>query len=645
MKIKSLQISNILSFAYVDDILNAPKITFDKNLSILIGQNGSGKSTALEVINFIFRRVLFIPYKRNTDLYTKRATINANIKKGILETINEVQNYENFRLNRNYNFENMEQKIRIIIELDDIDRANIQHLKDNKNKLLPIINLYSSEKMFPEGITKNEYQLDIILDSINKTYKVETIEQLNFTLDSTNKNHVREFNQDIGHNYLRRYNLYKEIIEIYNEENSNTTISHLSESFASIGEYRNYNSYDAYVSLRDGNTASRQIREIKSSEYSKSTNSVENDAPSIFNLVGLRMAKKFFDLTGTNKDKKECEIAANNLGFIKKINDKLKVVNLKIEIKLRDYSQWSFDFSFVDTKRNKAILDINSLSAGQKAIIHLIFEAYGRGDLKGGLVIIDEPEIHLHYQFQSEYLRVIEKLKDEQGCQYILVTHSESLINSETIGNVIRLSLDENGHTKVNQPNITTDQKWLVKILDNKRSAHAFFGSKILLVEGDSDRYFFRAILGAIEEKLKKGLTQDITTLDIEGTGNYKRWKELFEAFGLKIFYVTDLDSAQKFFYPKETKKKINTKPLVSEFLAKHTDVISKIKSKYSNGIFILKEGDLEMYLNIQKDLSHVIKFCQNDLKTYLSNSTDSKVQELKAILSKITEENELDLW
>ena len=54
------------------------------------------------------------------------------------------------------------------------------------------------------------------------------------------------------------------------------------------------------------------------------------------------------------------------------------------------------------------------------------------------------------------------------------------------------------------------------------------------------------------------------------------------------------------------------------------------------------------MYLNIQdipKDLYNVIKFCQNDLKKYLSNSTDSKVQELKAILSKITEENKADLW
>jgi predicted ATP-dependent endonuclease of OLD family len=89
----------------------------------------------------------------------------------------------------------------------------------------------------------------------------------------------------------------------------------------------------------------------------------------------------------------------------------------------------------------------------------LVFEAYGRGDLKGGLVIIDEPEIHLHYQFQSEYLRVIEKLNQEQGCQYILVTHSESLINSETINNVVRLSLDDSGYTLINQPQITTAQK------------------------------------------------------------------------------------------------------------------------------------------------------------------------------------------
>lgn len=58
MKIKSLQISNVLSFAYVDDIANAPKIAFNKNLSILIGQNGSGKSKIVRERFSEFRKIL-----------------------------------------------------------------------------------------------------------------------------------------------------------------------------------------------------------------------------------------------------------------------------------------------------------------------------------------------------------------------------------------------------------------------------------------------------------------------------------------------------------------------------------------------------------------------------------------------------------
>ena len=626
MKIKLLQISNVLSFAYFEDIAKAPKIIFDKNLGILIGQNGSGKSTALEVINFVFRRALFIPYNRNIDLYTNRKTISADQKKEILE---KIENIQHFRLDRNYNFENDEQKIRMVVELDDIDCANIQHLKDNNERLSPIINLYSNEQMFADGTSQNEYEINIMRDNVNKTYTIQTNQE------------------DIGYMYLSAYNLYKEAIEIYNEENPNTPINNLSESFALIGGYRNYNSYASSVSLGGGNIASKQIQNTKLSEYSKSTNSVESGAnaePSIFSLVRLRMAGKCFDLMTTKKDKEECESEANNLDFIKSINDKLKIIDIKVEIKLHNQSGWVFAFSFIDTKRNRTISDINSLSSGEKAIIHLIFEAYGRGDLKGGLVIIDEPEIHLHYQFQSEYLRVIEKLNDEQGCQYILVTHSESLINSKTISNVIRLSLDEDGYTKVNQPTITTNQRWLVKILDNKRSAHAFFGSKILLVEGEGDRYFFRAVLGEIEGKLKKGLVQDITILDINGKSEESEWRALFDAFGLKIFFITDLDSAWKF-YPTEKTLKINSAELVSQFLANHPDVIPKIEEDYSNGIFILKEGDLEIYLSIDKGLPNVINFCQNNLTKYLANNGDTKIQELKMIMSKVTGENEAELW
>jgi predicted ATPase len=539
--------------------------------------------------------------------------------------MDNVQYYKGFRLDRNYDFENKPQKIRVVVELDDIDRANIMHLQKNRDKLSPIVGLYSAEQMFTDGSYQDEYQLDITLDSTNKTYSVQT-------------------QQDVGYTYLSAYNLYKEIIEIYNEENPETPLINLAESFALIGSYRNYNSYTTSVSLGGGNTASKQIQNVRQSEYSKSTNSAEGGEPSIFSLVRLRMSERCFNLIGTKMDQNECEQAANELDFIKQINEKLKIVNLKVEIKLLDYSSWNFAFSFIDIKRGRIISDINSLSAGQKAITHLVFEAYGRGDLKGGLVIIDEPEIHLHYQFQSEYLRIIEKLNQEQGCQYILVTHSESLINSETIKNVVRFSLNDQGYTMINQPHITTAQKWLVKILDNKRSTHAFFGSKIILVEGDSDRYFFRAVLGEIEEKLKRGIVQDITVLDINDKKKDAEWRALFEAFGLKTFFITDLDYAWKF-YPTETAIKINTPQLVSQFLANHPNVIASIEAEYSNGIFILKGGDLEIYLGIKKDLSEVINFCHNSLETYLANIIDTKVKEIRMIMSTIIGREETEIF
>jgi hypothetical protein len=78
----------------------------------------------------------------------------------------------------------------------------------------------------------------------------------------------------------------------------------------------------------------------------------------------------------------ECEEKANELDFIVAINNKIKVVNLKCRVRLLDLRTWQYAFEFIDLRRNKVLSDINSLSAGQKAIVHLVFESYGRGQLK-----------------------------------------------------------------------------------------------------------------------------------------------------------------------------------------------------------------------------------------------------------------------
>jgi predicted ATP-dependent endonuclease of OLD family len=615
MKIESLQLSNILSFRYYDDVENASKISFDDDLNIIIGENGSGKSTALEVINFLFRRVLYKQYNLNQDLYTQRNTVTADQRRQILQPANN-NSYSGFRLDPNWNTEDKPQTIRIVVKLDEIDKKNLQHLQDKRDTLVQWAGRYATRAASVESAHSETYTLDITLNRNDKTFSVQS----------------RECSQDFGYEYLTDYNFFKETIALYNFENSENPIETLYESFTLISSYRNYHAFNFSISLRD-NPPAVQIQQIRNADYGRSLNANDNSEPAIFALVRLRVAEKHFGLFSQKMDAAECENAANELPFIIEINKRLHIVNLKCKIKLLDQRTWQYNFEFLDVRRNKTISDINSLSAGQKAITHLVFEAYGRGDLKGGLVIIDEPEIHLHYQFQHEYLQVIRDLNKQQNCQYILVTHSEALINSATISCVRRFALNTDGYTEIRFPTLTAEQKVLIRILDNTRSTYAFFAKKVVLVEGDSDRYFFKAVVQSLHQEMD----QEIAILHVAGKNEFVLWKTLFESFGLIVYRIADLDYAYNLFYCDVQKLSLKKSEAVATFKETHTDWESKITAEYMNKTFIFKDGDLERYLGIGKDLANVIAFCRDSLKQYLEDDSNPKSVEVRDIVRRIT--------
>ncbi len=615
MKIKSLQISNVLSFKHYDDIAHAKKITFEDGLNIIIGENGSGKSTALEVINFLFKRILYKQYNVNQDLYSRKGLVTADERRQILQPANH-NSYGEFRLDPNWDTEDKPQTIRIEIKLDDIDATNIANLQTNIPKLNGFIGSYTTRAATGLNTNLDTYTLDIHLNHASKT----------FTINFQGCTH------DFGFEYLTDYNFYKESIAIYNLENPKDPIAPLYESFTLISSYRNYHAFEKAVSLKDQHP-SQQMQNIRNQDFSKSLNTSDKSEPTIFGLVRLRVAEKHFSLISQKLDEAECEAEANKLPFIVEINKRLKVVNLECKIKLLDLRTWQYSFQFFDLRRKKTLADINSLSAGQKAIVHLVFEAYGRGDLKGGLVIIDEPEIHLHYQFQNEYLQVIRELNKEQSCQYVLVTHSEALINSSTINQVRRFSLNKDGNTEVKAPTLTTDQKALIRILDNTRSTYAFFAKKVLLVEGDTDRYFFKAV---IQDKHPE-LDQEIAILHISGKGNYTEWKNLFESFGLGVYFIADFDFIIERFYAGERGTPLKTQPEITALKASHAHWETDINSDYPNRVYILKNGDLEHYLGITKGLTETIDFCNNTLPTFLTDDANPQSVEVREIVRQIT--------
>ena len=513
MRIDYLQVSNVLSFKFVPDVAQAQKIIFDDGFNIIIGENGSGKSTVLEIINFLFRRVIYRQFNLNRELFERRRAVAVNDRRQVLTPTNQ-QDIGGFRLEPNWDSEGQEQRIRIVLQLDDLDKVNILNIRANFENITRATSTYSPHVV---ALTDQEHDtcvIDVVLLRETGTFSVH------FAMNA----------QDFGFTYLTDYHFFKEAISIHNYLHSDEAIPPLFESFTLISSYRNYHAFQPSISLAAA-PAAQQIQQIRSQDYSRSLNASDSNEPPIFGLVRLQVAERHFGLMTEAKSLEEREAEANNVPFMASINERLRIVNLRCQIQLIEMRTWQYTFQFYDIRRNRSIGDINSLSAGQKAIIHLVLEAYGRGELKGGVVIIDEPEIHLHYQFQHEYLQVIRDLNRVQNCQYILVTHSEALINSSTINSVRRFALSADGHTEVHSPTLTADQKSLIQILDNTRSTYAFFAKKVVLVEGETDRYFIRAV---IQERYRY-FDQEIAVLHIGGKGEFTKWRELFSAFGLMV--------------------------------------------------------------------------------------------------------------
>ena len=620
MRVNYLQLSNILSFKYEEDINNAFKIEFDPYLSIIIGGNGSGKSTALEAMNFVFTRVLF----KYCEFRDYNFSLSGENRRNVLVIDNRSNNISGLRLQPNWNSESKPQRIRISFILDDIDKTNMSHIANNYTHIKNIFEEYSHIE-FPIDFMPIDGDINIIMDVI-----------LNYKEDA----YTVEYNGSTPayvQFYLEYYQAINEAIAMHNNEHADH-IKPLGSTFSMLSAFRNYNTFSLQTSLRSNPT--NQLREIRRDSSYRSSHDQSGSEPAIFDIVKLKLGEKYLNFLKGKKDIYEAKDAVNKMKMVNCINNKLKLLNLKFYIELTDLITWSYEFRFYDTKNERDLGDINNLSAGQKSIIHLIFEAYGRDDVKGGLVIIDEPEIHLHYQFQFEYLKILENLADEQGVQYIIVTHSEGFISNKTIEHVKRFSLDEGRNSVVCAPDIREDQKKLIEILNNTWAARVLFLDRVLLVEGQDDEYFFRAAI----KKLQPDLSRNITVYGVRGKDSISSFKSFFESFGLKVYVIKDLDatgrdfynSTVSFKYDKRTKQAGLDKRKIDKYRNEHPDLDQQIESKYSSDEFYLKKGAIEQYTGKEKGIDHVIDFCENEMDNFL-NSDDEKAKEICKIIEIIS--------
>lgn len=81
------------------------------------------------------------------------------------------------------------------------------------------------------------------------------------------------------------------------------------------------------------------------------------------------------------------------------------------------------------------ILPFSSLSSGEQEVVKVIFDV-ARKDIKHSVIIVDEPELHLHPTLTFKLIETLKLIGDHTN-QFIFLTHSADLISTYySTGNV-----------------------------------------------------------------------------------------------------------------------------------------------------------------------------------------------------------------
>lgn len=180
------------------------------------------------------------------------------------------------------------------------------------------------------------------------------------------------------------------------------------------------------------------------------------------------------------------------------------------------------------------------------------------------LVLIEEPEAHLHPQLQVLLMEMLEK-RANGGVQVLLTTHSPVLASGIDLNTMVMMAQARAyplcaGMTKLD----ARDYHFLRRFLDATK-ANLFFARGVLIVEGDAENL----LLPAIAEKMGRSFTKHGVSIVKVGHTGFFRYSKIFqrmdgEIMPMPVACVADRDvklddpSAEKKRAEKEEKLKLH---------------------------------------------------------------------------------------
>lgn len=494
VKIRRITLKNIKS--YKDETT----FSFDDRLNILIGPNGGGKSNLQKIIALILSTYFIHQYDFKEDGDEAR-----------IEQIN-LWNPRVLRQNLDRYFgDESDQVITLELIPEASDIRNIKLIAENLDKFNEQLAYWESPR---ESYSPIEY-IDELEAADSFTYRL-----VNLEFEEVEK----EGPSSAFREYLRTFFIFMRLsAHVADVDLTSPVFFFFSEratgrsSFIQSNQITENNYFSGY-------------RSVYQAAMGESTNLLQWGTQHF-----IKIYWKALNEAGQRKDATAHELMVQNPD-VKVLHKYLSKLGYEWQI-ATDFEQVSYSIALM---KGEHAITSDKFSSGEREIVHFLLAMFAL-NVTDGLILVDEPELHLHPRWQRIFLGLFRDIAPERNNQFVISTHSPVFVTQDTINTITRIYGSENGSKKVALVDVELPEKRsLVRMINSQNNERIFFADKVILVEGITDRLVISSLVEAATERFSKN--EAIEIIEVGGKHSFIQYQKLLNALETPSSVIADQD-------------------------------------------------------------------------------------------------------
>lgn len=200
--------------------------------------------------------------------------------------------------------------------------------------------------------------------------------------------------------------------------------------------------------------------------------------------------------------------------------------------------------------------NFEELGTGQEQVLAIAFaHAYAKAFYGGIILIIEEPEAHLHPLAQKWLGKKIHEMSSD-GLQIVISTHSPAMLDISGLEGFVKTSKNENRTStfqmgkrmlveRLQRTGARTSEESVLPFYawsSTQEILAGFFAKKIVLVEGETERLVLPIYMNKVAMDCEK---EGVAFISVLGKGNLAKWWRLFNAFNYPVYIIFDNDAKE----------------------------------------------------------------------------------------------------